>query len=131
MAPKTHRIQSIPHSHAQRWLLAHDIRDPKRLQRVWRFLRQEGVRLQYSVYLLAGTRQHVENIIDQLRELIDEDADDVRIYPLTENTRIWGLGTQFNDGGNTLCDAFMDKLRALEHGVEPCTPADSKKLSFS
>jgi CRISPR-associated protein Cas2 len=131
MAPKTHRIQSIPHSHAQRWLLAHDIRDPKRLQRVWRFLRQEGVRLQYSVYLLAGTRQHVENIIEQLRELIDEDADDVRIYPLTENTRIWGLGTQFNDGGNTLCDAFMDKLKALEHDLEPSTPADSKKLSFS
>lgn len=119
MAPKTHRMQSIPHSHAQRWLLAHDIRDRKRLQRIWRFLRQEGVRLQYSVYLLAGTRQHVENIIEQLRELIDEDADDVRIYPLTENTRIWGLGTQFNDGGNTLCDAFMDKLRALEHDVDP------------
>lgn len=77
------------------------------------------MRLQYSVYLLAGTRQHVENIIEQLRELIDEDADDVRIYPLTENTRIWGLGTQFNDGGNTLCDAFMDKLRALEHDVDP------------
>jgi hypothetical protein len=55
----------------------------------------------------------------------------VRIYPLTENTRIWGLGTQFNDGGNTLCDAFMDKLKALEHDLEPSTPADSKKLSFS
>ena len=67
MAPKTHRIQSIPHSHAQRWLLAHDIRDKRRLQRVWRFLRQEGVRLQYSVYLLAGTRQHVENIINRLK----------------------------------------------------------------
>jgi CRISPR-associated protein Cas2 len=131
MATKTHRMQSIPHSHAQRWLLAHDIRDKKRLQRVWRFLRQEGVRLQYSVYLLAGTRQQVENIIDRLRELIDESADDVRIYPLTENTRIWGLGTQFNDDGNTLCDAFMDKLRALEHDTEPSTAADSKKLSFS
>ena len=111
MPPKTHRMQQIPHSHAQRWLLAHDIRDKKRLQRVWRYLRQEGVRLQYSVYLLAGTRQQVENIIDQLRELIDERADDVRIYPLTENTRIWGLGKQFNDDGNVLCDAFIDKLR--------------------
>lgn len=130
MASKTHRMQSIPHSHAQRWLLAHDIRDPKRLQRVWRFLRQEGVRLQYPVYLLVGTRQHVENIIEQLRDLIDERADDVRIYPLTENTRIWGLGTQFNDDGNTLCDAFMDQLRQADQGTEPSTEPDDKRLSF-
>lgn len=114
MATKVHRIQPIPHSHTQRWLLAHDIRDKKRLQRVWRFLSQEGVRLQYSVYLLAGTRHQVEAIIDRLQQLIDESADDVRIYPLTENTRIWGLGTQFNDDGNTLCDAFMDKLKQGE-----------------
>ena len=131
MPPKTHRMQQIPHSHAQRWLLAHDIRDKKRLQRVWRYLRQEGVRLQYSVYLLAGTRHQVEAIIERLRELIDERADDVRIYPLTENTRIWGLGTQFNDDGNTLCDAFMDKLRALDHDTEPSTAEDPKRLNFS
>jgi len=130
MATKTHRMQSIPHSHAQRWLLAHDIRDKRRLQRVWRFLRQEGVRLQYSVYLLAGTRQHVENIIDRLRDLIDEAADDVRIYPLTENTRIWGLGTQFNDDGNTLCDAFMDQLKRAAHDTEPSTEQDLNRLSF-
>lgn len=114
MAHQTHRMQPIPHSHAQRWLLAHDIRDKKRLQGVWRFLRLEGVRLQYSVYLLVGTRRHIEQIFERLRELIDEAADDVRIYPLTENTRIWGLGTQFNDDGNTLCDAFMDSLRQTD-----------------
>ena len=94
MATKTHRMQSIPHSHAQRWLLAHDIRDKR-----------------------------------QLRDLIDERADDVRIYPLTENTRIWGLGTQFNDDGNTLCDAFMDQLRQADQGTEPSTEPDDKRLS--
>lgn len=131
MPAKTHRIPPIPHSHAQRWLLAHDIRDKRRLQRVWRFLRQEGVRLQYSVYLLAGTRQHVENIIDRLRDLIDEAADDVRIYPLTENTRIWGLGTQFNDDGNTLCDAFMDKLKQADLDTESHTKDEHKWIGFS
>lgn len=130
MPAKTHRIQPIPHSHAQRWLLAHDIRDKRRLQRVWRFLRQEGVRLQYSVYLLSGTRQHVENIIDRLRDLIDEAADDVRIYPLTENTRIWGLGTQFNDDGNTLCDAFLDKLKQADHETEARTADEYQWIGF-
>ena len=131
MPPKTHRMQQIPDSHAQRWLLAHDVRDKKRLQRVWRYLRQEGVRLQYSVYLLAGTRHQVEAIIERLREIIDERADDVRIYPMTANTRIWGLGTQFNDDGNTLCDAFMDKLSVFDHDTEPSTAEDHKRLNFS
>jgi CRISPR-associated protein Cas2 len=119
----THQIK-LPHSHAQRWLLAHDIRDQRRLQKVWRFLRKEGVRLQYSVYLLAGQRQQIEKLIDQLRFLIDEKTDDVRIYPLTESTRIWGLGRQFNDEDNMLCDAFMDKLYRvnIDHRVtDPST----------
>jgi len=102
------------HSHAQRWLLAHDIRDPKRLQRVWRYLRKEAVRLQYSVYLLTGSRAQIERVLQALKPLIDERADDVRVYPITENTRIWGLGTQFCDDGNTLCDAFVDKLIQAE-----------------
>ena len=108
------RTLAIPHSHSQRWLLAHDIRDPRRLQRVWRYLRQEGVRLQYSVYVLAGTRHHVEGVLEHLRTLIDERADDVRVYPLNENTRMWGLGTQFNNNGNTLCDAYIDKMIQCE-----------------
>jgi len=115
MTSSISRTQPLPHSHAQRWLMAHDIRDDKRLQRVWRFLRNEGVRLQYSVYLLAGSRQQMEAIIEQLRGLIDERADDVRIYPLSENTRIWGMGTQFSDDGNTLCDAFMDQFKQMDH----------------
>lgn len=124
-------MQQIPHSHAQRWLLAHDVRDKKRLQRVWRYLRQEGVRLQYSVYLLAGTRHQVEAIIERLREIIDERADDLRIYPMTANTRIWGLGTQFNDDGNTLCDAFIDKLSVFDNDIKPSTAKDDKRLNFS
>ncbi|WP_396434248.1 CRISPR-associated endonuclease Cas2 [Limnohabitans sp.] len=131
MTKPSTRSLPIPHSHAQRWLLAHDIRDKKRLQKVWRYLRQEGVRLQYSVYLLAGTRHQVEAILERLRELIDESADDVRIYPLTENTRIWGLGTQFNEGGNTLCDAFVDKLKQADIGTPDTLEDKDPRLNIS
>ncbi len=127
---KTHTPSQLPHSHAQRWLLAHDICEPKRLQRVWRYLRQEGVRMQHSVYLLKGDREAIERVMEQLRNLIDERSDDVRIYPLTENTRIWGLGTQFNDGGNQLCDAFMDKLRERVQASTDQPTTAHKKLSF-
>jgi CRISPR-associated protein Cas2 len=120
----------LPHSRAQRWLLAYDIRDPKRLSRVGRYIRKEGVSLQYSVYLLTGNRQQIEDVINKLRQLIDERTDDVRLYPITENTRIWGLGTQFDDDGNTLCDAFLDTLVQSEHGQSTARQADDG-LNFS
>ncbi len=101
--------QQLQHSHAKRWILAHDITDPSRLNKVWRFLRKEGVRLQYSVYVLSGDRDKIQKIIDGLQNIIHPLRDDVRIYPITENTRIWGLGTQFADDGNQLCDQWLDK----------------------
>ena len=62
MTTPSTRTLPIPHSHAQRWLLAHDIRDKKRLQKVWRYIRQEGVRLQYSVYLLAAAMKQAKAV---------------------------------------------------------------------
>lgn len=101
---------TVPESKSMRWLLAHDIREPKRLQRLWRYLRKEGVRLQYSIYLLQGNRQHIEGVLDRVRQIIDARTDDVRVYAIGENTRFWGLGKQFEDGGNALCDELIDKL---------------------
>jgi CRISPR-associated protein Cas2 len=126
---KQTRNQAIPYSHSKRWLLAHDIRDPRRLQRVWRYLRQEGLRLQFSVYILAGTRHQIETVLEHLRTLIDEQADDVRVYPLSENTRIWGLGSQFGDYGNTLCDALIDKIVQSE-ATPVAIEKPIQKLSF-
>jgi CRISPR-associated protein Cas2 len=100
-----------PDSTTERWLLAHDIADPKRLQKVWRLMRKEGLPLQCSVYLLHGNRQRVQRLLDQLALLIDNKADDLRVYPLGENTRLWGLGTQFTEGGNALTDEVIDRLR--------------------
>ncbi len=102
---------STPDSSTQRWLLAHDIADPKRLQKVWRLMRKEGLPLQYSLYLLHGDRQRVQRLLDQLTLIIDSKRDDLRIYPLGENTRLWGLGTQFNEGSNALTDEIIDRLR--------------------
>ncbi|MCX8517615.1 MAG: CRISPR-associated endonuclease Cas2, partial [Rhodoferax sp.] len=50
------KIMQIPHSHATNWILAYDIREPRRLQKVGRFMQKEGMRLQYSVYMLKGSR---------------------------------------------------------------------------
>jgi CRISPR-associated protein Cas2 len=101
-----------PAGPTQRWLLAHDISDPKRLQKVWRLMRKEGLPMQYSLYLLRGSRERVQRLLEQLTPLIDSKADDVRVYPLGENTRLWGLGTQFSEGGNILSDDIIYRLRS-------------------
>ena len=118
-----------PSSKSVRWILAHDIRDPKRLRKVWRYLRKEGVRLQYSIYMISGTRKKMQEILDQLAEFIDEKADDIRVYPIGENTRIWGLGLQFSDGGNILCDEVIDKLRVHNSDIDD-EQFEDKELDF-
>ena len=56
--------------------------------RVHRACRQWGVPIQYSVFLVpADARQH-RGLIAELRELIDERADDVRVYPLPERVEV-------------------------------------------
>ena len=116
-------VAAPPDSATQRWLLAHDISDPRRLQNVWRLMRKEGLPLQYSLYLLHGDRQRVQRLLDQLTPMIDSKTDDLRVYPLGENTRLWGLGTQFNEGGNVLTDEIIDRLRRhAPDTAEPATP---------
>lgn len=120
----------LAESSAQRWLLAHDIADPKRLRKVWRVMRKVGVPLQYSLYLLRGNRRAIDKTLDQLRDLIDNKSDDLRVYPLGENTRLWGLGTQFSDGGNTLTDELIDRLRRQVSEPEGLPTSDSEQLGL-
>jgi hypothetical protein len=54
----------------------------------------------------------MEDIANHVLELIDQSADDVRIYALTQHTRLWGLGQQFPENSNMLCDEFLDKMKA-------------------
>ena len=71
-------------THAKRtyWLVCYDIRHPKRLARVHRFMKQEGIPLQYSVFLVPGTRQDMHEMLARLEERIDQREDDVRAYPI-------------------------------------------------
>lgn len=78
------------------WLLAYDIRAPKRLQRMQRIARKNGIPLQKSLFLLVGSRAKIDDFVDTLRNAnaFDAKIDDVRIYPLTRDTPFWPLGCQ-------------------------------------
>ncbi|BAU58769.2 CRISPR-associated protein Cas2 [Halorhodospira halochloris] len=68
--------------HPVNHLVCYDIRDPRRLRRVHRKMKEWGTPLQYSVFycrLVPSARQQLAEV---LRHEIDERVDDVRIYAL-------------------------------------------------
>lgn len=73
-------------SHDKRihWMVCYDISDPRRLVRVHRCLKKEGVPVQYSVFMLHATRAGMARVLARLEAIIDPDGDDVRAYPVPE-----------------------------------------------
>jgi CRISPR-associated protein Cas2 len=63
-------------------LICYDIADPKRLGRVFRYLKKRAMPLQYSVFLFSGDDRQLERCLAGAAALIDEKHDDLRAYPL-------------------------------------------------
>lgn len=73
-------------------LVAYDVSDKRRLQKVHRYLKQEGIALQYSVFLIEVTKQEYADITDGLLNLTCRKEDDVRFYPCQSEDHIWMAG---------------------------------------
>lgn len=98
------------------WLVAYDICEPRRLRRVHRQLRKEGVPAQYSAFTVEADDEQIETLLDKLRALIDERQDDLRAYHLPASCTVWSLGTQqWPDG---ICLSATHAARLLM----PATP---------
>lgn len=76
----------------RRYLLCYDIADPRRLARVHRRVKQDGLALQYSVFDLRLAEARLRRLVADLRQLIHEREDDVRIYGLRTDAPITWLG---------------------------------------
>jgi CRISPR-associated protein Cas2 len=75
---------------ARTYLVAYDIRAPRRLARVHRALSEMGHHLQYSVFAVDLVDWERQKLAVRLRRLIDETADDVRFYLVpTEPRGAW------------------------------------------
>ena len=77
-----------------RYLIAYDIRDPRRLGRVHRHLRKSGLPVQYSVFTAWLTERKLLRVIDGLEAIICDSEDDIRIYPLPAQADSVCLGQQ-------------------------------------
>jgi CRISPR-associated protein Cas2 len=67
------------------WLIAYDISHPRRLARVFKFLKREGIPIQYSVFSVDASNAKMSALMAHLATLIDEREDDVRAYRLPAN----------------------------------------------
>jgi CRISPR-associated protein Cas2 len=74
------------------YLVCYDIADPKRLGRVYRFMKGHGVHLQYSVFQCALTWPELQRLKENLVSLINGNKDDIRIYPLPSNALVEAIG---------------------------------------
>lgn len=76
------------------WLIAYDIRSPRRLRRVHRLLSEEAVSIQYSIFVTQATPQRLGIIRARIADLIDDRVDDVRIYRIPKMPVVDTLGSQ-------------------------------------
>ncbi len=74
------------------WLVTYDIADPRRLGRVFRFLKKEGVPVQYSVFWVNCNAIKMAALIAQVRLLITANEDDVRAYRIPERSATVTIG---------------------------------------
>lgn len=94
-------------------LLAYDIADRKRLVRVHRAAKGAGIPLQYSVFLVPGTLGMLDVLLAELRRIISETEDDIRVYTLPARINVNRLGRQqLADGIMLTGDRPVD--RAIE-----------------
>jgi CRISPR-associated protein Cas2 len=76
------------------WLVAYDIRAPRRLKRVHRFLRREGLAVQYSAFCVDANDLQLLQMLVQLEKLLDSSFDDLRAYHMPARCPVWCMGRQ-------------------------------------
>lgn len=77
------------------YLIAYDIANPKRLSRVHRLLKKQGLPVQYSVFTVVIKRPALLRLLESINRLIHPSEDDVRCYRLPEHAETKTLGRQF------------------------------------
>lgn len=67
----------------QAWLIAYDIRHPRRLSALHRLLKKHALAVQYSVFVGRFTRRGIRHLQVCISSIIAPE-DDVRLYPLPQ-----------------------------------------------
>lgn len=89
------------------YLIAYDIRDPRRLARVYQLCKRSGLHVQYSVFLVRANPRQIDGLARELEALIHPRRDDIRIYPIPERAQWIHLGRPF----------WPDEVHFIDEGI--------------
>lgn len=74
------------------YLVCYDIALPKRLSRVFRFMKGIGIHLQYSVFHCSLEWHELTALKANLEKFIEKTEDDIRVYPLPSDCNVIIMG---------------------------------------
>jgi len=79
--------------HRNGWyLVAYDIACPRRLAKIHRLIKREGIAVQKSVFLFNGTQRDIDTFLDRLADCIVPKEDDLKAYPIKRPGDLWTAG---------------------------------------
>ena len=94
----------MPCRYKIQYIRCYDIRCPRRLQRLHRYLCRHAIPVQYSVFYGVFTRTELDDIKDGIQNIINPRQDDIRIYPLPTHPGIITLGQSLFPEGVSILD---------------------------
>ena len=74
------------------YLIGYDIACPRRLARVHRFLKKEGLAVQKSLFFIDADQRQLACLFKGLANIIKAAEDDIRAYPISHPSRVWMSG---------------------------------------
>ncbi|HQE67158.1 MAG TPA: CRISPR-associated endonuclease Cas2 [Bacillota bacterium] len=82
------------------YLVCYDIRDERRLMRVYKTMKKTGLHIQYSVFHCRLEWHELLELKAKLKDIINEKEDDLRIYPLPQagKVSVMGCGDRVPEG---------------------------------
>lgn len=92
------------------YCIAYDIANPKRLARVHRTLKKQGLPIQYSVFSVVLKRKALLKLLESINHLIKVNEDDVRCYRLREQMTVECLGRQMFPEDVMLFDKGVNQM---------------------
>lgn len=101
----------------QTWLIAYDVRDPRRLTTLHRALKKQALAVQYSVFVGRFTRRGIRRLIATINNIITE-QDDVRLYPLPQRPDWVFYGRSALPQAVYLLEQGLDVLAPTPHSRE-------------
>lgn len=73
-------------------VVAYDITDDKRRNKIFKDMKSWGERVQYSVFECILTDEQIKIMIDKLKRKIDIKTDSIRIYFLDKDSKVEIIG---------------------------------------